>query len=929
MIRFACARCGRKIKVEDGFSGRAGACPTCREPLVVPAVGETETVDTSGAAGGPAGDGSAGERLPSLPGDGGRYTLVGEIARGGMGAVVRAVDRDIRREVALKFMLDDRDARLAARFLEEARITGQLEHPNIVPVHELGHDAQKRPYFSMKLVRGRSLAQVLDRLRQEPASAREWSTVRLVNVLVGVCNALAYAHSRGVIHRDLKPANVMVGDFGEVYVMDWGLAKSLKGEDDGDALPSREGGAAGRVVTGRKAPGDQTQDGAVLGTPAYMPPEQAMGRVNDLDERSDVYALGAILYAVLTLRPPVEPDGDYLAVLVRAAQGEVVPPEERTPERAGQIPPELSAVALKALAKEPGDRYPTAEAFRRDLELFLEGRSVSAKADTAWELFRKLVRRNKGTSVATAAALLALAVLAGAASAVNYRARVRAEDNYEAFLREQAEKHARTRKAAPAFVRAARLSANDKQFDDALAQVELALEYDPEQTEAYLLKGQLLIGLERFADAVEPLEEYGRRNPDDEPARRLAGLAGRPEPEKAAYYQQLGRVFEEQKALALVERMTHLAERFLGPGREMLALYQKRLDVAWPGLGKRLTLDKKGEFSLALNYVSLVRDLTPLKGLPLARLDLRNCPIQDLEPLRGMPLVSLDLSGCTRVRDLRPLKGMSLTFLGVMGLNLLTDLEPLRGMPLQRLELRGLGKLVDLAPLENMPLTSLGLLDCWKVEDLTPLRRMQLTSLHLGNCYAVKDLAALRGMPLKMLNMGGLRQVKDFEPLRGLPLARLYVSACPFPDLNWLEGMSLTELELRSCAKVKDLSPLRGMKLTYARLEDLKQVPDFRVLKGMPLTHLDLSHCPHLGDLEFLRGMSLRVLKIVGSRQVRDLSPLEGMELKSVALSPLPIRKGLDVLRGMSSLESVAVDRDRRFEAADFWKLYDEGEFGK
>ena len=150
------------------------------------------------------------------------------MARGGMGAVLRAVDCDIRREVAVKYLLDQANARKKIRFVEEAQITGQLEHPNIVPIHELGVDARKRLFFSMKMVKGRSLAQVLETLRNGAAEAtREYTLGRLLNIFVNVCNALAYAHSRGVVHRDLKPANIMVGDFGEVYVMDWGLAKVL------------------------------------------------------------------------------------------------------------------------------------------------------------------------------------------------------------------------------------------------------------------------------------------------------------------------------------------------------------------------------------------------------------------------------------------------------------------------------------------------------------------------------------------------------------------------------------------------------------------------------------------------------------------------------------------------------------------------------
>ena len=175
---------------------------------------------------------------PELRSDGERYVLADEIARGGMGAVHRAVDRDIRREVAVKYLLDQSDPARKLRFIEEAQITGQLEHPNIVPVHELAIDARQRLFFSMKMVRGKSLAELLDELLKDPGAAGSASLSQLLTVFVSVCNAVAFAHDKGVIHRDLKPANIMVGEYGEVYVMDWGLARVL-----GPGRRRRPGGA--------------------------------------------------------------------------------------------------------------------------------------------------------------------------------------------------------------------------------------------------------------------------------------------------------------------------------------------------------------------------------------------------------------------------------------------------------------------------------------------------------------------------------------------------------------------------------------------------------------------------------------------------------------------------------------------------------------
>ena len=217
------------------------------------------------------------------------------------------------------------------------------------------------------------MAQVLDALRRNPARRREgMATGRLLNIFVSVCNALAYAHSRNVIHRDLKPANIMVGDFGEVYVMDWGLAKILKNETTTKTIPTLPStplppaavGSTNDVRSSRKANTDLTQEGDVMGTLTYIPPEQAQGQHGAINARSDVYALGAILYEILTLEPPVEKDGGFPAILMRVIHGKIKQPEERVPERArgGKIPRELSAVAMKALAWEKEARYPSAEA---------------------------------------------------------------------------------------------------------------------------------------------------------------------------------------------------------------------------------------------------------------------------------------------------------------------------------------------------------------------------------------------------------------------------------------------------------------------------------------------------------------------------------------------------------------------------------------
>jgi serine/threonine protein kinase len=607
MIAFSCTRCTMRFQVKDEFAGRSIRCPTCKNPLTVPPPPATLALpshfdgplsslaragipcDVTLAGSPPASSGKAPGPVAAViaaqQSDGQRYLLEGEIARGGMGAVLRAVDCDIRREVAVKYLLDQADPRKKVRFVEEAQVTGQLEHPNIVPIHELGVDGQGRLFFAMKMVRGRSLQEVLQELRDSPRSAgKEYPLGRLLTVFVSACNALAYAHSRSVVHRDLKPANIMVGDFGEVYVMDWGLAKILdRPAPEPTAViqstPSfawAEGVEAGEsntpsVQTSRQDGNDRTMDGAILGTPQYMPPEQALGQMAAIDPRSDVYALGAILYEMLTLQPPINQAGGATHILARVIKGEIVPPEKLAPGR--HIPAELSAVALKALAKEPRDRYPGVEALRRDIERYQEGRSVSAREDTKWEMARKFVRRNKGFSAGMAAALLVLLGslwFIGRAWLRADAARRKAEDNYAAYQKEQREKQVIAARAVPALVEAARLAAQEHHFADALTQLDLAQSYDRDYAPIELVRGQVLAGKLQFREAAEAVRQYLKRRPGDADASELERLLAGARAEDGERLLELAGVLVRQKALGPANVLLGAAGKLVKERRKLL-----------------------------------------------------------------------------------------------------------------------------------------------------------------------------------------------------------------------------------------------------------------------------------------------------------------------------------------------------------------------
>src|SRR3954470_5714356 len=348
----------------------------------------------------------------------GKYETVGKLGQGGGGQVLKVLDRDLRREVAMKMLLPQHreggggiPEDVLLRFIKEAQATGQLEHPNIVPVHDLGVDGNGHIYFTLKYAQGDSLKDVIrgrrdDLMNDERRRFRDlFSPLQMVEVLIGICQGVAYAHSKGIIHRDLKPENVMMGRFGEVLVMDWGLAKAL----GKNALPTEQ---AESVADLTMPDGDasQTMEGSIAGTPAYMSPEQAAGKISELNERTDIYSLGSMLYEILSGHPPYK--GTSALDVVR--QVLAAPPPSLSSGTYGfrPIPRELKAICEKAMQREPGMRYSSVQAMRDDLQNYVLQRPVAACPDTAMQRAVKFYRRNKNL-FATGAASAALMIVLG------------------------------------------------------------------------------------------------------------------------------------------------------------------------------------------------------------------------------------------------------------------------------------------------------------------------------------------------------------------------------------------------------------------------------------------------------------------------------------------------------------------------------------
>ena len=411
---------------------------------------EAATLDAPPVTPGPQ---PSGPDLLSPMSDAERYVLAGEIARGGLGRILKARDLRLRRNVALKELLSPGGG-AESRFLREALITARLQHPAIIPLYDAGRSANGEAFYSMKLVSGQSL--------EEAIAAKRTLTDRLSLLphVIHVADAIAYAHSKRVIHRDLKPQNVLVGEFGETVVIDWGIAKDLaqSGADSGST-------AAAASAWAGAGSSDLTIDGTIMGTPAYMPPEQARGE--PVDERADVYALGAILYHLMAGAPPY--DEDLREILKKLLARPPVPPPALS-DRIRGVPNDLQAIVTKAMAPSPEHRYPSAKELAADLQKFQTGQIVGAYHYTTGELVRRWLRKNK-----LVASLVAFITVGGVASVAQIVEKSRA-----------AEEGRRVAVAAQSKAEAAEERERRRADEVTLEQARLSLGHDPQRSLDFL-----------------------------------------------------------------------------------------------------------------------------------------------------------------------------------------------------------------------------------------------------------------------------------------------------------------------------------------------------------------------------------------------------------------------------------------------------------
>ncbi len=734
--------------------------------------------------------------VPRPDDESGFFELKDVVAVGGMGAIFSAEDRNILRTVALKVMLPgaaESDEKLH-RFVSEARITGQLEHPNIVPLYEMGVATDGTLFYSMRLVGGVTLSQILTNIRDgDKATIEKYPLGQLLTIFQKICDGVAYAHSRGVVHRDLKPDNIMIGEYGEVLVMDWGLAKLMP---EGKATQTV---APASTVSPDEMPGQdlfRTLDGQVKGTPRYMAPEQAEGRAESIDARTDIYALGAILYTILTLHPPVTGDSVREVLENVAASkvippttfntrtsirdrealkpyGEVIPPLVHCPDR--KIPAALSAVTMKTMAQRPEDRYQTVADLQRDIAAFQNGYATSAEKASAFTLLRLLVRRRKAEFTLAAIALIMMIVLGVAA------------------FRKVTNTLTELRATAPSFYAEARSLVEELKFARAEQKISYAISLQPNQPDYHLLRGNIYESMLRIKDARD---DYARvlqlvstnnvtgalavENLDlcDRILRESRGQESLPPESLYDLRVVMLNQGRHTEALALTPRLGKGAQQVFELWKEILQ--KARL----PGA---LTRDPDGMLQLDLSN-SETADISVLRNMPLTALNLSRTRVTDLSPLKGLPIASLNLSH-TSIRDLSALSRMPLAELELDHTQINNrDLSPLTGRPLVQLNL-GFTRISNLAPLKGMSLSKLNLQHT-RVTDLNALRGMPLSVLQLDGCTQTVDLAPLTDCTrLEYLTLPA--NVKHLDAIRDVPgLKRI---AYELPENNWDKASTAEE----------------------------------------------------------------------------------------------------------------------------------------
>lgn len=590
-------------------------------------------------------------------GDSARYQIMDLICEGGMGQIYKAYDSKTDRYVAYKSAKENSSYQFELRFRYEAEVTARLEHPNIMPVYDIGQDESGKPFYTMKLLKGKTLQEFLS---QKPGRKD------LIEHLIKVCDAIAYAHKNNIIHRDLKPENIIIGDYGEVLVLDWGIAKVL---DTKEMFEENE-----ELL---KLSSDLTQCGAIMGTPAYMSPEQA-GDAESADKKSDIYSLGAMFFKMLTGKEPFIGETSQ-QVLENVKAGKLQMPEEN-------IPASALAICKKAMSLNPEERYQSVEEMCSELKKLQGGFIVNAENASLLKVFISVLKRHKTVS------LLCLLFLGILTAVISYNvSRIQEEKDIAQFNFQKAQDALNDlKKASPVYLDRAKHSIAIGKFDDAFVDIQTYLTLNNGSKEAYFLLGRINQGQMKFEEAAKAFQMADGWELDhtilhcptsmeiSKNAWSVCNVEGKIAPDdKLNVYMALVNNMQLPEAGALLEEI--VKDR-----NYSINVYKALFDKS--GLKGTLNFTKSGSMQMFLDKTN--SDITVLRHFKkgfFTKLSITDSPLSDIESLSELKIRDLNLSG-TRVARLTHLKNPELESLN-MARSRFQNLEDLSGRTFKKLDL--------------------------------------------------------------------------------------------------------------------------------------------------------------------------------------------------------------------------------------------------
>ena len=882
-----------------------------------------------------------------------KYIFRKSIGRGGMKMVIQVKDRDTMRDIAMAVFPDaaHRPAADLRRFIDEARITASLEHPNIVPVHDIGIDATGAPYFTMKLLRGETLASVLKKLNSgDPEYRKLYTLPALLRIFNRVCDAVAFAHSKGVIHLDLKPENIQIGDFGEVLLMDFGLAKIISKADEDEKKEAP-------VYTNQTYIPGVTIDGITKGTPGYMAPEQAAGKNSLKDFRSDVYSLGAILYSIATYQNPLAKQDNMKQMMLDTVKGNIIPPRERAPER--MIPIGLDAVIRKAMSVRLPSRYQSVKELRDEIRAFLAGFPTQAEKAGLAKQFLLFIRRNKITFPAITLSIFLLLGIAYYAILDSAKRKPGWSELYNDVYTDQdisASNYAFYNSTLYVKVPGWKMSDKGLHMESGewffvnklnmCSGQRAVLKFIP--TKGSSLRIALHTGIEQL--------DYAWENP-------------------AGYTVVLGAFGGAQDVIYRNEKkgMGNIlvsADSGIVPGILNTVEIERDNEFFRIKVNNALILETTdlfplkaasyGSFGLRadgdgviLQALAIYRLVPPEKASPLIAADVlmeRNYYLDAVEqymliaenyekgPITDIALAKAYVAASTFIEDrdkrdeicgsirrkLAPrmekfayrkmiLEADVVTYwkdekysLAFNTLKQIFKKDPnstvmlkILQLPHKKLPSKVADSMLDYIA-RNTRLTQLDL----SGYGITSLKRLSNMGLRFLNCSGnqLTSLDGLEGMPLEFLNCSN-NQISSLEPLRYIGIKSLSCTNNKISSLEPVNMSSLTALDV-SFNDITSLDSITGKELNTLRIRGNK-VTSLKPLSGLPLRVLDAGHT-EISDLSPLRRMPLETL-LLDHTPVSDLSSVKNMQFITLSLYNCKQLKELSPLFRMTSLRSLSL----------------------